>query len=296
MTKPNPYFIAAIGTPLDSHERLHAAGLRAHLEDQLAGCMDGVLVAGSMGLMQLLADEVYRDLLGRSVECVAGRCEVLVGIGDTSFARTRARLQFVNELKVDGAVVLAPFFMKFSQAELIDYFWTLAEESRAPLFLYDLPQRTGTTLGLELVLKLREHANIAGIKCSGDVSQARVLADAVAGSRFRVIFAQPQLADVLVRAGFMEQLDGVYAVFPNWVKSMKAAVAASDWSRAGKQSQLLASALSEMIKYDVMPAMTAILNARGIAGNFAPRPYHSLPPEKAQALLNDPAVREVTAV
>jgi dihydrodipicolinate synthase/N-acetylneuraminate lyase len=145
------------------------------------------------------------------------------------------------------------------------------------------------------VLKLRQHANIAGIKCSGDVSQARMLADAVAGSRFRVIFAQPQLADVLFRSGYMEQLDGLYAIFPSWVKKMKTAVEAADWNSAHKLCQSLASVLAVLVAHDVMPAMTAILNARGIAGNFAPRPYHMLPPDKSHALLIDPAIREVTA-
>jgi 4-hydroxy-tetrahydrodipicolinate synthase len=295
VTKLNPYFIAAIGTPLDADERLHAAGLRAHLEDQLAGGMDGVLVGGSMGVMQLLTDEVYRDLLMQSVESLAGRFEVLVGVGDTSFARTRARLHFVNELRIDGAVVLSPYFMRFSQEELIDYFTALADEARAPLYLYDLPQRTGTTLNLETVLKLREHGNIAGIKCSGDVSQARLLADAVAGTDFRVIFAQPLLADMLFRSGFREQLDGLYAMFPHWVKKMKAAVVATDWLTAGKLCQSLASVLPLVLEYDVMPAMTTILNARGIPGNFAPRPYRSLSPDEAQAILNDPAVQGLIA-
>jgi 4-hydroxy-tetrahydrodipicolinate synthase len=294
MAEDKPYLIAAVGTPLDADEKLHATGLRAHLEDQLAGGMDGVLVAGSMGVMQLLTDEVYRDLLRQSVECIDGRCEVLVGIGDTSFVRTRARLQFVNELQVDGAVALAPFFMQFSQDELVDYFWSLADESRAPLFLYDLPQRTGTTLDVETVLRLREHANIAGIKCSGDVTLARVLAAAVAGTGFRLIFAQPQLVDVLLRSGLMEQLDGVYAVFPNWVKRLKAALAAADWQAAGKLCQLMSKVFPVLLKHNVMPAMTAILNARSIPGNFAPRPYRTLPPDEVEAIVNDPAVRALS--
>jgi hypothetical protein len=76
---------------------------------------------------------------------------------------------------------------------------------------------------------------------------------------------------------------------------MKSAVEATDWSTARKQCQLLASVLPLLLKHEVTPAMTAILNARGIAGNFAPRPYHPLPPVEAQILLNHPAVRELTA-
>ena len=57
-----PYFITAIGTPLTQEEQLHEEGLAVQLEDQWAAGIDGILVAGSMGAMQLLSDETYRRL------------------------------------------------------------------------------------------------------------------------------------------------------------------------------------------------------------------------------------------
>jgi dihydrodipicolinate synthase/N-acetylneuraminate lyase len=291
VSKPAPRFIAAIGTPLDPQEHLDVRGLRAHLEDQSAGEMDGVLVAGSMGAMQLLADDAYRDLIKHSVEFWSGRGELLVGIGDASFARSRDRLRSVNEFSVDGAVVLAPYVTKFPQEELIDYFQALAAESRAPLYLYDLPQLTGTSLHIETVLKLSQHPNIRGIKCSGDVAQVRALVDAVAGSGFRVIIAQPLLVDLLLRHGMNEHLDGLFAMFPHWVKQMKNAVREENWPTAAQLVQSMDRALRRLVHYGVLPAMTVLLNARGISGSFAPKPYRALNPKLADELCQEPALR-----
>ena len=165
-----PYLISAIGTPVTENDDLHIDGLAAHLAAQANALINGILVAGSMGLMQLLADGTYRELIARSVEQWRGRGELLVGVGDTSFARTRDRIRLVNDYPVDGTVVLSPYFVNFSQSELIEYFQALAAESKAPLFLYDLPQRTRTSLSVETILRLSETPNIAGIKCSGDTS------------------------------------------------------------------------------------------------------------------------------
>jgi 4-hydroxy-tetrahydrodipicolinate synthase len=287
------YFIAALGTPLDAEENLHRDGLRAHLADQQANEIDGVLVGGTMGMMQLLRDSTYHDLVQLSSELYAGKGELFVGVGDASFARTLDRLRLANQFPIDVAVVLSPYFMKFTQEQLIDYYRAIADESRVPLYLYDLPQTTGTVLTLDTVTTLAKHPNIRGIKCSGDIAQARVLIDSVAGENFRVIVAQPLIVDVLLRHGVHQHLDGVYALFPEWVKKMKHAVGAERWDEAAALSKGMGRVMPRLHHYGVLSAMTTLLNARGIPGSFAPRPYPVLAPELAQALLNESTIREL---
>src|SRR5262249_18911196 len=230
------YLCAAIGTPLDRDENLHVDGLLAHLQDQAQARVDGVLIGGTMGTMPLLTNRTYEQLVRVGVEEWIRYGEVLVGVGDLSFARTRERIHFVNELRIDGAVVLTPFFLPYSQSELAQYFEAVAAESRAPIYLYDLPQRTGVVLEVETVLRLAEHPNIAGIKCSGDMGQVRRLIDAVEGSSFRVIVAQAPLIDVLLRAGIGEHVDGIYCILPRLARGIFDAAAQGDWGLSTKRS------------------------------------------------------------
>jgi 4-hydroxy-tetrahydrodipicolinate synthase len=296
VSQSKPYICSAIGTPLDAADRLDVSGLQAHLEDQTQAGIDGVLVGGTMGAMQLLSWAAYEQLVRVSAETWRNTGEVLVGIGDVSLARTRERLQLVNELPVDGAVVLTPYFLSYSQAELIAYFETLADESRAPLFLYDLPQRTGTALAVETVARLSEHPNIAGIKCSGDLGEARRLMDAVRGSKFRVIVAQSQLLDVLIQGGVYQHLDGVYCLAPRLSRKIADAAARGERETAADLTRRLCGLLTMLRKYGVFSAMTALLNARGVSGSFAPLPHQPLSLASRDELLAEPAVKSAMAL
>jgi 4-hydroxy-tetrahydrodipicolinate synthase len=182
--------------------------------------------------------------------------------------------------------------LSYSQADLTPYFEALAVESNAPIYFYDLPQRTGISLEVETVLRLAHHPNIAGIKCSGDLGQARRLIDALEGSNFRVIVAQAPLIDVLLRAGIGEHVDGVYCIVPQLVRGIFTAAAQTDWELAAKRSRALQGLLGLLRKYGVFAAMTAILNYRGIAGNFAPRPHQPLSAATAEELISEPALHE----
>ena len=73
------HLISAICTPLADDDSLHVDGLAAHLDDQWRHGISGVLIAGSMGLMQLLDDATYRNLVRHGVQFSAGRGEILVG-------------------------------------------------------------------------------------------------------------------------------------------------------------------------------------------------------------------------
>ena len=88
--------ISALCTPLNDDGSLHVDGLAAHLDDQWRHGIAGVLVGGTMGLMQLLGDETYRELVRCSVQLSRGRGEILVGVGDTSFTRTLSRIRYVE--------------------------------------------------------------------------------------------------------------------------------------------------------------------------------------------------------
>jgi len=288
--------ITALGTPLTADEQLHVPGLEAHIKDQLAHGINGFLVAGTMGLMQLLTEETYRQLVEQSVHFNAGAAELLVGVGDTSFVRTRERIRMVEEFAIDGVVVISPYFVKFSQEDLIDYFCSLADLSSKPLYLYDLPQTTGTKLEVDTVMKLAEHPNIHGIKCSDHFVTIRPVTDSI-GHEFRVIVAQPNLMDVLLRSGVREHLDGIYVLVPEWIEKMVAATEAENW----EELSLVQRDLSELLRVllsnsaPLFATVTALLNMRGIPGNFAPRPIRAITAAEHAALMESPIVQKIFA-
>lgn len=278
-----PYYITATGTPLTEDEQLHVEGLELHLEDQWRHGIDGILVAGSMGAMQLLTDETYRSLITRSVELWAGHGEILIGAGDASFSRTKERIEFVNQFKVDGVAVLAPYFWNFGQEEQVEYFSALADISKAPIYLYDLPLITGTKLSMETMLALAKHPNIAGAKLSCDVTFTIPLIEAI-GDSFRVIVAKPDLVDVLMRSEICTHLDGMWAIVPKWTVQIGKCAEKGDWAGAAENRRNIIKARNLLGKYGG-GVFTVLMNARGIPGRFMPRPMAILDGAKKEKIL-----------
>jgi 4-hydroxy-tetrahydrodipicolinate synthase len=286
--------ITAIGTPLNEDEEIHVQGLEKQIEYQWAGGMTGILVGGTMCEMQLLSDKAYQQLVDHSIEFARGQGEVMVGAGDASFARTKQRIEFLNQRKIDAVVVLTPYLLKFSQAELVEYFKALADESAHPLYLYDLPIYTGTKLSMETVQRVAEHPNIHGIKASCDVGWTRSLLDLNLPD-FRVIVAAANLIDVLMRAGVKEHLDGVFALHPHWVSEVARASERQDWDAASAAQRRIIQILNLLHENGVMATFTVLMNLLGIPGCFAPRPYRRHDAAKAQAIARMPIVQELLA-
>lgn len=295
MDMAKPHLVSAICTPLTQDEDLHHEGLLTHLDHQSSAGIDGILVAGTMGLLQLLRDATYEQLVKTAASYWKGQGEILVGVGDASYVRTKERIEFVNHLAVDGTVALAPYFIKLSQTELFDYYTALAGVSRAPLFLYDLPQRTGTNIAFETVVRLARHPNIAGIKCSGDLGHARCLHDELSDSGFRVLVAQPLMLDALVTFGMTQHLDGLFCLAPQWARRAADAAAAGDFQTAAAAVRRLEEMAKLLARYGVFGTATYLLQLLNVAGAPLPRPLSSLTDEQKEQVLAEPVVRELLA-
>ncbi|UUO04755.1 dihydrodipicolinate synthase family protein [Blastopirellula sp. J2-11] len=286
-------FITALCTPLNEEDAIDVAGLETHIEDQLENGIDSLLVAGTMGFMQMLSMEAYLQLVAQSVRISGSRAELLVGVGDTGTSTTLARIRAVENLPIDGLVIISPYFLKFTQAELVDYFTDLADASKKPLFLYDLPRLTGTKLEISTVLTLSEHPNIHGIKCSDHFAQSRPLLEQQS-DQFRVIIAQPTMLDVLLKAGVREHLDGVFGFAPHWIRDLQTALGNEDWFAVTQIQNQFNELLAAMQSIDasIFSTTSELLNLRGIPGRMAPKPLRLLSPPQQERFRSLPIVQQ----
>ena len=190
-------------------------------------------------------------------------------------------------------VVVTPYLIKFQPEELVGYYRALADFSRHPLYLYDLPTLTGVKLDFETVERVADHPNIVGIKASCEAAWTRELIRRL-GDRFRIIIAQPTMVDSLLREGICEHLDGLFAVAPAWTMSLVRAAQSGDWDLAGTYQRRLVRLLELVKPGGVFPAVTAILNARGISGKFSPAPMTpQLDADARRKLFDEPIIQEL---
>ncbi len=276
-------FITAVGTPLDGEGRLIEKSFRKHLNDQIKNGIDGLLVMGTMGMMPCLSSATYIRCAEIATGKIGKKAKIMIGVGDNSIERTIERIGSIRHLKIDAVVVTTPYFFTSSQKDLFYYFTEVAERSPFPVYLYDLPQRTKVKIELETVLRLSQHKNIKGIKCSDGPAWTRTLFDKFLGKDFEVISAHYDLIDIFLRYGIRMHLDGFFSIMPSWLKEIKVAFSKNDFEEITRIQKKMTWLRNEFIKIGVFPAFTEAMNLLGFEGKF--HPSHSAPLDESDRLV-----------
>lgn len=172
---------------------------------------DGLVLAGTTGEGTSLTDDERAQLWRAVTEAVT--VPVLAGTGS---ADTRHAVELTRRAQrdgVDGVLVVAPYYVRPSQAGLDAHFRAVAAATSLPVVLYDIPVRTGRKVGHDVLVGLaRDVPNIVGVKdAAGDVaSTARLVAEAPNG--FEVLSGEDKLTLALLAVGAV----GVIGVATHW--------------------------------------------------------------------------------
>jgi 4-hydroxy-tetrahydrodipicolinate synthase len=158
-------------TPFHGGE-IDFAALRA-LARRLAGAgVAGLVVCGSTGEAAALSQAEQLAALDAVLEAAPG-CPVVMGLAGNNLATLLGALKPLAQRPLAGLLVPPPYYIRPSQAGLIEYFRILADAAPAPLIVYDIPYRTGVALELDTIRAIARHERVAAIKdCSGRPGQA----------------------------------------------------------------------------------------------------------------------------
>ena len=164
--------VVALVTPFrDGGLDLEAMGRL--LEFQLDHGVEGVVVSGSTGEAATCSVEERRQLWTFVRERVKSRVPVIAGTGSNSTAETITLTRMAEELKMDGALVVTPYYNKPTPRGQVEHFTAVARSTRLPIVLYNVPGRTGTNTTVDVLAKVEAIPNIVAVKeASGSLDQA----------------------------------------------------------------------------------------------------------------------------
>jgi 4-hydroxy-tetrahydrodipicolinate synthase len=145
---------------------------------------EGIVVAGTTGESPTLSRDEKLKLFETVVKAVGDKVAVIGGTGSYNTAETIALSQQAEATGIDGLLLVTPYYSKPPQEGLYRHFRAVAEATKLPCILYNVPSRTSVNLEARTTLRLAELPNIAGIKECADLGQvADVLSGAPEGFR-----------------------------------------------------------------------------------------------------------------
>jgi 4-hydroxy-tetrahydrodipicolinate synthase len=138
----------------------------------LASGSDGLVVVGTTGESPTLVRKEELQLFREIKEIVGNKGSVIAGTGSNSTREAIEATQQAEECGVDACLLVVPYYNKPTQDGLYRHFKAIAESTKLPCILYNVPSRTVASLASDTVIKLSKIENIIGIKeASGNLNE-----------------------------------------------------------------------------------------------------------------------------
>lgn len=132
---------------------------------------DGVVVAGTTGESPTLSDDEKIELLRRVKEAIPGH-SVVAGTGGNDTHHSIALSKRAAEAGTDALLCVVPYYNKPPQEGIYQHFRAIAEESGAPVIMYNIQSRTAVNMTVQTTLRCAEIPGVIGVKeASGDIDQ-----------------------------------------------------------------------------------------------------------------------------
>lgn len=258
--------LTAIVTPFDHDGGLNLKELRNQVNRQLnAG--NGIFCGGTNGEFFVLNEDEKIAVTRTCVEEVAGRAHVVAHIGEISTRETIRLGKQIEKLGVDAVSVITPYFVPLKQAELIAHYTAIADALSVPVFLYNIPARTGNTIEPQTARVLAAHPNIIGIKDSaGSYESLSGFLDAVKDIEGFDVLNGP---DSLIHQGFVDGcsacISGLANVAPQEINAIWSRFNAGDVAGSHQAQESVTGLRTDLYKVAFSPA--AVKKALQIMGH-----------------------------
>ena len=163
----------ALVTPFCEDGSVDYDTLASVIDYQLANGADFLCILATTGETPCLSADEHYKVKQFIVKQVAGRVPLLMGCGGNNTAAVVEMCKTYDMSGIDGLLSVCPYYNKPSQEGLYQHVKAIANATKLPVVLYNVPGRTGINLKPETTCRLANDCeNIVAIKeASGSIEQ-----------------------------------------------------------------------------------------------------------------------------
>lgn len=269
--------------------------LRALVEKQISGGVNGLVPVGTTGESPTLDHGEHIEVVRAVVETVRGRVPVIAGTGSNSTAEAVSLTKRAHEAGVDGVLQVAPYYNKPTQEGLFRHFSAVAEATDKPVMLYSIPGRCVIEIAVPTIERLlARHPHVNHIKeAGGSCDRVDQLRQAL-GDDLTILSGDDSMTLPFMALGAR----GVVSVASNFLPAELArlvqAALKGDFPAALREHQRLYPLFKALfIEPNPVPVKTAMAHAGLISSPEVRGPLCEMSPANRQILLG--AIASATA-
>lgn len=166
--------IAYTVTPFDQrNDHVNLKVMFQIINDLINSGAEAIAVLGSAGECVYLNDQEWQLVAQESINHIAGRVPVIVGICELTTKKAVERAVFAQELGAD-AIMVSPFsYYKLSDDEIYDHYQSISDNAAIPIMIYNNPMTCGVDMSPKLMLSMIKHIEQAQMikESSGDIQR-----------------------------------------------------------------------------------------------------------------------------
>lgn len=242
----------ALVTPFTEENAVDFEELRKLIDFQILEGVDALVICGTTGESATLSLEEKKEILKFAVQMNRKRVPIIAGTGGNNTKDSIQLSKYAEKIGVDALLLVTPYYNKTTQAGLIHHFTAIAQNTKLPIILYNVPSRTGVNIEPQTYLELAKIDNIVGVKeASGNISQVATIASLCKDNLTIYSGNDDQIVPILSLGGL-----GVISVlsnlYPRYVHHMVLDYLNGDLSKA-LNAQLSANELNRLLFCEVNP-------------------------------------------
>ena len=195
---------------------------------------ESVVVHGTTGESPTLTHEEEFELYRAVKAALKGTsCKVIAGTGSNSTATTIKSSKEAEKIGVDGLMVVVPYYNKPSQEGMYQHFKAVAESTRLPIIIYNIPGRCVVNMLPETVARIAKACpNVIGLKdAAASVEQTKKTAELVP-SGFTIWSGDDSMALPMMKVGAVGVISVASHIVGKEIAAMVAAYHAGNLKKA----------------------------------------------------------------
>ncbi len=131
---------------------------------------DGLVPCGTTGESPTLDHKEHTRVIEIIIQETRGRVPVMAGTGSNSTKEAIEMTQKAEGAGADASLQVCPYYNRPTQDGILSHFEAISKSTKLPLFIYNIPSRTGRLIEAKTMIELSNFDNIIGMKdASGDM-------------------------------------------------------------------------------------------------------------------------------